>query len=82
MLRGPISDTSDQKPQAAGRTWPKPSPTVLNVKPRKQVQILRYRLGEFYAAHTDNFDPQYYQNSVEARMPAPFAETCPNAACG
>lgn len=25
----------------------------------------RYRLGEFYAAHTDNFDPQYYQNSVD-----------------
>ena len=57
-------------PQAAGRTqqpW--------REQPRKQVQILRYRLGEFYAAHTDNFDPQYYQNSVEARMLAPFAGT-------
>ncbi|CAE7876368.1 P4H4 [Symbiodinium necroappetens] len=39
--------------------------TRVPVHHNEEVQILRYRLGEFYAAHTDNFDPQYYQNSVD-----------------
>ncbi|CAJ1393572.1 unnamed protein product [Effrenium voratum] len=36
--------------------------TRVDVTHNEEVQVLRYRLGEFYASHTDNFDPEYYQN--------------------
>lgn len=39
--------------------------TRVPVSHNEQVQVLRYRLGEFYAAHNDNFDPAFYQTSVE-----------------
>eukprot|EP00438_Fugacium_kawagutii_P032289 Skav203499 [mRNA] locus=scaffold2089:96924:112757:- [translate_table: standard] len=35
--------------------------TRVPVSHNEQVQVLRYRLGEFYAAHNDNFDPAFYQ---------------------
>ncbi|CAK9051370.1 Probable prolyl 4-hydroxylase 4 (AtP4H4) [Durusdinium trenchii] len=39
--------------------------TRVPVSHNEEVQVLRYRLGEFYAAHNDNFDPEFYQTSVD-----------------
>ena len=39
--------------------------TRVPVSHNEEVQVLRYRTGEFYAAHNDNFDPAFYQTSVE-----------------
>ncbi|CAJ1368076.1 unnamed protein product [Effrenium voratum] len=37
--------------------------TRVDVAHNEEVQVLRYRSKEFYAAHTDNFDPKYYENT-------------------
>ena len=39
--------------------------TRVPVSHNEEVQVLRYRTGEFYAAHNDNFDPAFYQTSVD-----------------
>lgn len=41
-------------------------PSVDGTDTVSEMQVLRYRLGEFYAAHNDNFDPEFYQTSVDS----------------
>lgn len=49
--------------------------TRVPVSHNEEVQVLRYRTGEFYAAHNDNFDPAFYQTSVESWL-AYFGTLC------
>eukprot|EP00930_Biecheleria_cincta_P028914 TRINITY_DN20126_c0_g2_i1.p1 TRINITY_DN20126_c0_g2~~TRINITY_DN20126_c0_g2_i1.p1 ORF type:complete len:510 (-),score=75.06 TRINITY_DN20126_c0_g2_i1:116-1624(-) len=39
--------------------------TRVPVSHNEEVQVLRYNKGQFYQAHSDNFDPQYYIETAD-----------------